>query len=146
MIPDAIADRIAVTTTTPKTVQPCPRTSSRERENDSPTCFPSRTITGTIKHHQVKKIRPGTMKQHQPDRDSEGREYPGQNQGAEVGTRALEQLSDRAVDPAVAHVVHCKHERALQPERADEGDDPAVRSASSSAMPTLCPNRVATSA
>ena len=52
--------------TTPNTVHPWPRTSSRDRPNASPTPFSSSTITGTIRHHQVRRIRPGTISRISP--------------------------------------------------------------------------------
>ena len=51
---------------TPKTFHACPRTSSRLRPNDSKTPLFSRTIEGGMSAHQVRRIRPGTMRKTSP--------------------------------------------------------------------------------
>ena len=55
-----------ITTITPKTCQPLPRTSSRLRPKDSSTPARSITITGTITAQMVSRKRPGMIRRTNP--------------------------------------------------------------------------------
>ena len=54
------------TTIAPKTCQPLPRTSSRERPKEAITADFSTTITGAITAQIVSRIRPGTISRNRP--------------------------------------------------------------------------------
>src|SRR5215210_3778826 len=66
MTPEAIATRTNVITISPNTVQPWPRTISRERPNDSPADLPSMTMTATTIDQIVSRKSPGTTRSRRP--------------------------------------------------------------------------------
>ena len=64
--PEAIATSRNVSRIRPKTFQPLPRTTSRDRLNDSPADLPSITITGISIDQIVSRKRPGTIRRIRP--------------------------------------------------------------------------------
>ena len=116
-----------ISTMSPKTFQPLPRTSSRLRENDSPAERCSRTITGMITAQIVIRKRPGTMRRMSPIVIASPARMPATATGDEVLAGAREGLADARVRAAVADVGDRLDERALQPEEADDGDEEAER-------------------
>ena len=88
---------------TPKTFQPCPRTSSRLRPNDSPADLPSITIEGTIRLQIVEQEEARHDQEDEPDRDPEAGEDAGDDQRGQARLDAPEHLADGGLLP-VAHV------------------------------------------
>ena len=114
-----------VITITPNTLQPLPFTSSRLRPNDSPADLPSSTIVGTISDQIVRRKSPGNDQEDEAERDAEAGEDPGDDQGRQARLHAAEQLADREVLLAVAHVLDGLDERPLEPEGADDAGEPS---------------------
>ena len=107
--------------TIPNTVQPWPRTSSRDRPNAAKTPGFSTTITGATTAQMVIRKSPGTIRRRKPEGDPEAGKEPCAEERQDRRRHPREDLTHRGVERPVARVLHRVDERALQPRRADHG-------------------------
>ena len=133
-IPAPIAPRMALampvirktTKITPKTCQPLPRTSSRERPKESITPLRSTTIAGAITAQIVSRIRPGTRRE-EADADRDAGEDADADQRQHDGPGGFDQVANRGIAAAVLHVLDQADDQSLVQGGGDDGDREADR-------------------
>ena len=111
-----------VTRTTPRTAQRRPEVSSFERGERLARASILEHDRGHDQRPAREQVEAGGNQEEEAERDPDRREDAGDDQGAEVRTRAREELADRRVDAPVADVVHGQGQRALKQEDAEQCD------------------------